>query len=191
MVTNFDDIVSLISSPKINKFIKKALKAAPKEFWTAPASSGGKYHPQENRTSPGGLIIHTRKMVQIAIDLLRFFDSQNSLTRDIVIAAIILHDSKKSGHPWGRHTRRDHAHIGADWILRDVCTATERADPDILEISRLVRAHMGIWNYPEPTPAIVIGKYLDRRSLMSLIVQLADYWSSRKWCSFVCDTIIL
>lgn len=213
MKNYFDDCLELIKSPKIRVFTKEVLKAAPKEFWTAPASSSKKHHPAESNVdgdnlNPGGLVIHTRKMIQEAIFLFEFFGVKDQLIKDKILSACHLHDSCKSGCAWGKDTISNHGPIAADW-LEDVILITlclnpspriakiwnqegiePQFDQDLKDIIELIRNHMGIWNSPIPTPALTVGKKLKEKDVWHLIVQLADYESSQKIHSYKCDTII-
>lgn len=195
MKKNFDDCLELIESPKIRKFVEAILKAAPKEFWNAPCSSSGKYHPPEDQIE-GGIIVHSRKAVQVAISLCHFFDIKNQLVKDKIIAACILHDIQKNGIPWGEKTDSEHGLIAGRWLILNSALEPEaqkedliHIDGDIMDIIGLVKNHMAIWNCPEPTPALKANQNIAPKNIWHLIVQLADYWASRKWCSFVCDEI--
>ncbi|MBU4348340.1 HD domain-containing protein [Patescibacteria group bacterium] len=187
MKKHFNDCIELIQSLKIRNFVKKALKKAPKKFWIAPSSSSNKYHPPEDQ-SEGGVVIHSRKAVQVAISLCPFFSVSDQITKDKVIAACILHDTHKNGNPWGERTNYEHGKIAAEKFALIESTN----DTDIRDILDLIKDHMGLMNKPNPTPALKMQKeisHTDQKTTMLLIVQLADYWASRTWCSFVCDEI--
>ena len=200
MKTDLNDCLKLIESEKIRNFVKKALSEAPAEFWEESASSSGKHHPPEDQIK-GGIIIHSRKAIQVALSLFRFFEIRNQLAKDKIIAACILHDIKKGGIPWGRNTDYEHGPITARWLKPMAISIVDfwvflenqderkpfNLDPDLRDIIDLVRNHMAIWNRPEPTPALIIGGKITEKRIWHLIVQLADYWASRKWCPFVCD----
>lgn len=188
MRTDFEDCLELITDEKINKFVKKALKHANKGFWTCACSASNKYHPPENQVD-GGLIIHSRKMVQIAVSLFRFFRVKNEVTKSKIIAAVILHDICKRGIDWKVRFARDHGPKAAEWLY-GLCTAEEKGSKDIKFVISLVRDHMAVWNYPEPTPALKKNEILKNSNIAHLIVQLSDYWSSRTWCPFVADEIV-
>lgn len=187
MKKHFNDCIELIQSPKIKKFVKRALKLAPKKFWIAPSSSSDKYHPPEDQ-GEGGVIIHSRKAVQAAISLCPFFSVSDQITKDKVIAACILHDTHKNGDPWEKRTNYEHGRIAAEKFA----LIESANDTDIRDILDLIKDHMGLMNKPSPTPALSIQKETSRMSqkaIMLLIVQLSDYWASRTWCSFVCNEI--
>ena len=189
MKKDFSDCLKLIENKEIRRFARKALRKADPKFWTAPCSSSGKYHPPEDQVE-GGVIVHSRKAVQVVIELFKFFDIQNQLTKDKLITATILHDICKSGMPWGERTDYTHGHIAAKW-LQQFIPENKKAAVNIKEIVDLIANHMAIWNQPESTPAITRGNICGLKEITHLIVQLADYWASRKWCSFVCDEMII
>ncbi|MBI4836782.1 MAG: hypothetical protein HY813_00025 [Candidatus Portnoybacteria bacterium] len=181
MRKDLDGCFRLIQSEDVRNFVKKALAAAPPEFWTASASSSGKYHPPEDRVE-GGIIVHTRKAVRVALDLFRFFAVQHELTKDMIIAAIILHDIQKNGIPWGLQTSYEHGRIACEWLMQFA-----GSNPALIVICLLVRDHMGVWSQPGATPALKCGGVVDHLAIAHLVVQMADYWASRKWCPFICD----
>lgn len=199
MRKDFEDCLELIESPLIRGFVRTALFRAPKEFWTAPCSSSGKYHPPEDQVE-GGIIVHTRKAIQVALSFFRFFEIKDQLVKDKIIAACILHDICKNGIPWGERTDYKHGLIAFDWLtsIFDVKAPPNYARPikpivinrDIVDIAELVRDHMGIWSKPEPTPALKAGKEITEKTIWHTIIQIADYWASRKWCPFVCDEFV-
>lgn len=195
MKKNFEDCLSLIQSEKIRRFVQKALDAAPPEFFKAPCSSSGQYHPPEDQVE-GGIIVHSRKAVRVALDLFRFFDVKDQLAKDKIIAACILHDIQKNGIPWSDKTSYEHGPIAAKWLFPFAVLEPEAKDEDfvhldgdLVDILELVKNHMGIWNQPNKTSALKLGKDVEERDVWHLIVQLSDYWASRKWCPFVADEL--
>lgn len=196
MKKDFRDCLELIKTEKIRKFVEKALAQAPKEFWTAPCSSSGKYHPPEDQVE-GGTIVHTRKGIQVILSLCRFFSITEQLIKDKLFGGFIIHDVKKCGEPWGESTDYEHGLIAYRWLMPiaalEVNPSMEElihVDKDIMDIIELVRDHMGIWSKPEPTPALKVDEKLTEKSIWHLIIQIADYWASRKWCPFVCDEFV-
>ena len=187
MRKDFDDCLKLIKDKEIRKFVRKALRKADPKFWTEPCSSSGKYHPPENQVR-GGVVVHSRKAVQVDVALFRFFGIQDQLVKDKVIGATILHDVCKYGMPWGERTDYTHGHIAAKWLRQFM---PKEAATNIEDVLDLIANHMAIWNQPEPTPAVTKDNICGQKEIMHLIVQLADYWASRKWCPFVCDEIVV
>lgn len=189
MKTDFEDCILLIESEKIRDFVRKALEAAPPEFWKDPCSLNPAHHPLEDRVE-GGIIIHSRKAVRVAQALFRFFDIKDKLAQDKIIAAMILHDIQKCGKPWGKSTDFKHGIIAFDMLTKIAgiqLVSPETPDKDLFEICLLVKDHMGIWSQPQPTPALINGSVVTNYDIWRLIVQLCDYWGSQPWCPFVCD----
>ncbi len=181
------DCVKLIRDKTIRAFVEDALMRTSPRFWKDPCSSTGANHPPEDQVE-GGIIVHTRKAVRVALDLFRFYGINDKLIQDRIVAAVILHDSMKNGAHWSDRTDYTHGKIVRD-VLGELKVGGERArdHKDVGEVLKLVENHMGIWNSPESTPALVRGKTISNRTVAHEIVQLSDYWASRKWCPFVAD----
>lgn len=192
MKRDFGDCLEMIKTEKIKKFVKKALAQAPKEFWTAPCSSSGKYHPPEDQVK-GGIIVHTRKGIQVILWLCRFFNITDQLVKDKLVGGFTLHDIKKNGIPWGEKTDYEHGLIAYRWLKQIAAVEYPliHIDKDLMDIIELVKDHMGIWSKPEPTPALKIGQEITEKSIWHTIIQIADYWASRKGCPFTCDEFVM
>lgn len=167
--------VKKIQNSEIKKFVEEILKKVPKYFWVIPASSTGKYHPGY-ALGEGGLIRHTRAAVQIALDLFRNDTIQNfkPVEKDIIIAALILHDSVKNG-PGGKYTTADHGMLVEQLAKFDV-EAADPNDPKAI-IFKCVRSHMGQWNEDYRTNKVVAPKPVAR---IERFVHMCDYLASRK-----------
>ena len=202
MKHNLESCIAIIQDPNIQDFVRILLETAPSEFYTDPCSGTGQHHPPEDQ-QVGGILIHTKKAVQVALSLMRFYGLDQGqkeywLLRDQIIAAVILHDLYKNGIPWGKSTHPEHGDIAAKelekWARRTIlpiqCTDF---------IADLVRYHMGQWTKPDSKMAIVVRNIpsihsnlkLDSESVLiaHLIVQTADYLASRKWCPFTIDQL--
>jgi len=183
---------NLIVNKKLAGRIKTILDNANKEFWIIPASSSGKYHPPEDQ-GKSGLVRHTIKAVEIIEE-----DSRRKMfeeyEHDCAVAAIILHDIKKNGDPWGRYTDYSHGIIAAEFIQKFF-------KPNYMKgkiIVDAVRYHMAPWNTIFSNRIDKRKKYtgeelqieIDERirgmnpNRVERAVQDADYWSSRKGMSF-------
>lgn len=188
MKRRFDECLTLIESKKVRDFVVNALAFAPKEFWSAPNSDGGKDNVE------GGIIIHSLKVVRLIINFCDFFGISEQLTRDKLIAAGVLHDVQRNGIPWGANAHPEHGHIAAQWLLllrsfeasslEDLYFNT---DKDLIDIIELVENHMGPRNKPYPTLALrkvkggvenEKGYLVDEKAIWHLIVQMADYLAS-------------
>ena len=162
-----------ISDPEVKGFVCTALDHAPEQFWTDPCSGSGKYHPPEDQ-GLGGIVRHLVKGAVIASELCRYYNLTVQ-DRDIVVAATILHDIKKNGEPWGSKTTIDHGLTAYNWLGQFALK-----NPDKDEIRDCVRYHMGQWAEPEVERARAL-----KPTLNESIVQLTDYFTSRKYASFL------
>lgn len=181
-----------IISEDIKDFTYSVLSETDPSFWTSPASSTGKYHPEEDN-GEGGLVRHVVKAVAVGLayaDRAKFSPRE----RDIMLSAILLHDTCKGGVIWsGKGTDYTHGFIAAKWL-------ENKFEMDDLmakqEIANAVRYHMAPWCY-------AVDPFVDRTyskqemqdnlneiaramfpSKIEKAVQEADYWSSRKSMSF-------
>lgn len=166
--------VNQIQNPKIRDWIEMFLETqVPDYFWEMPASTTGKYHP-EFALGEGGVVRHTRVAVHIALELidngLYKFDE---LERDIILSALILHDTFKKGKDGGQYSVADHGVQAAEAILDDWQDAkTIRG-----YIAQAVASHMGQWNKDYKTDKIVAPKPANE---LQKFVHLCDYLASRK-----------
>lgn len=179
----FEEELQMIKNEEVRNCVIEVLKQVNDKFYHAAASSTGKYHP-EYALGDGGLYRHTRAAVKIANDILslEWFDKEfTDDDKDVIIAALILHDTCKSGKDWdSNYTMHTHPLQAGD-LIEDVLKDTE--DKGIgEEIARLVRCHMGQWCEPGRW-----NKYNDRTilpkpdELDEFIVHLCDYLASRKF----------
>jgi len=167
-INKLNKCIDLIKDEEIKKFVKECLNIAPKYFWTIAASSSGMYHP-ESSLGERGLLRHTIKVVEYGISLCKK-NSISGLTRDEIIASLILHDTCKAGlqdtpnysnYIVHAYLPRDHyERIAAKLIPKTACN-----------IFDLIDSHMGQWSEP-------IEKIPKTRE--QKIVHFADYLASRK-----------
>ena len=179
----FEEELQMIKNEEVRNCVIEVLKRVNDQFYHAAASSTGKYHP-EYALGDGGLYRHTRAAVKIANDILNLEWFNKEFTdddKDVMIAAIILHDTCKSGKDWdSQYTMHTHP-IQAGELVEDTLRDTEYRGISE-EIARLIRSHMGQWNEPGRW-----NKYNDRtvlpkpEELDEFIVHLCDYLASRKY----------
>lgn len=179
----FEEELQMIKNEEVRQAVIEVLKQVNDEFYHAPASSTGKYHP-EYALGEGGLYRHTKAAVKIANDILRleWFDKEfTDDDKDIIISALILHDTCKSGRNWdSKYTMHTHPLQAGD-LISEVTNGTQYEGTGV-EIGRLVHSHMGQWNEPGRW-----NKYNDRailpkpEELDEFIVHLCDYLASRKY----------
>lgn len=194
----FDEIKN-IQSRSLRKTVEAILLAADEEFWIVPCSGTGKHHPAEDQ-GEAGLIRHLVKAVYVGgqeARRKRFSDYEY----DATIAAIIIHDIKKNGDPWGSSTDFKHGILGADFIKKFYFK-----DKTLKKIiTDAVRYHMAPWNTTIDNERLYkvfsnnqekmfsgeeMNKEIEERirgcfpTRVEKAVQDADYWASREGMSF-------
>ncbi len=158
-----DDLLKQIEHRSIRKWVEEKVKIIPAYFWEVPASSSGKYHPKFAIVK-GGLLNHTKAAVYFGYEASRALEL--SVTeRDIVIAALILHDGFKYGVDGGRHTIKEHDEIAAAEFAKGEDFKAGSAREQIIEA---IKRHMGQWGRFKP------------RTELEKTVHLCDYFASRK-----------
>ena len=129
--TQLDNCLKWIKNEKIKEWTEEFLKEkAPDYFWEIEASSTGKYHPSY-AVEKGGLVKHTKVVFQIALDMLDNkvwgFSEQE---RDIILAAILLHDVMKRGVPETDHTVHNHGTLVSNKIHNEGIKENKRQQQD-------------------------------------------------------------
>ena len=175
-VAVFAEELSLIQDKDIRSFTEKCILRTPDYFYTVPASSTGKYHP-EYSLGEGGLIRHTKALVYFAKELLSLeYNKQRftALERDMIIAAGILHDSFKHGDTEQQYSIANHPVVAADHILE---WADENEREFAKTISDCVKSHMGEFNQDYRTKKEIMPK---PQTDIEMFVHECDYLASRK-----------
>ena len=170
----FEKELSLIQDHSIREFTAYCLDLAPDSFYTMPSSTSGKHHPAY-ALGEGGLVRHTKAAVKIAHDLLNLGQNKR-LDRDLIVSALILHDTQKMAQD-KNETNPMHPAVAASFI--DNCGASFRGISlgDACSIRRMVLCHMGQWNNNGALPNPLDD---DER-----FVHMCDYLASRKYLN--CD----
>lgn len=174
----FKTELSYIKNENHRKSAETLLELAPNYFYEVPAASTGKYHP-EFAQGTGGLIRHTKVALKIAKDILDLEYTNNIFTeneKDLLLLAIMFHDSQKLGNPKEKYTRFDHPILAADFI-KDNQSKTTLKDDEVELISKTIKSHMGQWNtnqYSNVTLPKPNNKY-------EYLVHTCDYLSSKKY----------
>lgn len=140
----FDKEISYIKANDKQDDIKYLINLIPDYFFTIPASSTGKYHPKFASTV-NGLLKHTKVAVRIAYDL---FETVNNFTdndKDLIIMALIMHDSVKKGMVEEKYTRFDHPLLASRLIMENAKNLKSNID-DVRKICTMIESHMGKWN---------------------------------------------
>lgn len=187
---NFAVELGFISNTRIRDFVSYILDNLPDYFRHIGASTSGKYHPAYT-IGEGGLIRHTKAAVAIAQDLFRadFYNFTDN-DKDVVTAALILHDGLKCGM-WEDHTAFDHPLLMSDFILKKYGEFVEKNNMNniildlhfgtkVMAIADAVSSHMGKWNTSKYSDAVLPTPETD----IQKCVHLCDYLASRKHLIF-------
>lgn len=178
-ISALDYEIDLISDPKIRKFVRYLLSHAP-VFWKAPATLVPDIHPPDEETA-GGLLLHTKRTVRVAVLLSTTFDISSQTEVDYLIAAALLHDVTKFIYddkaeqflfdPMHPYTIDRYV----EWSIEECLTGnasgdtTIEADADaIVSILRLIRCSHGIWSpIPETVPTTILERALHESDLIA------------------------
>lgn len=175
----FEDELNAISSDEVRNFVKQMFITVPDYFFTVPASSTGKYHPNYALGNQG-LIRHTKAAVRIACELFTIHNFL-PLERDYIIAALMLHDCCKNGIDGkeGDYTLSTHP-LEACTLINNAVNKSEMSET----ICDLIASHMGQWNTDWKTGQEILPK---PKSEMQFFVHMCDYLASRKCLEFNFD----
>lgn len=171
--------ISKIENPTIRCAVLKHLDETPDYYWSIPASSSGKYHPAYT-LGPGGLVRHTIAACRLYLDLLETLNppllkGAPALPhlRDHGLAALIVHDTWKSGFHSGQ-TTFEHPLIAAAHFTH-AALSIGLSPENTREISDAITRHMGKWNTSRHSSA----KLPIPTTLLQHLVHTADYLASR------------
>lgn len=165
----FAEELELIQGRYIREQTRLAIEHFPKYFYDVMSSSTGKYHAKGET-----LYLHTRRDAILGADIVNLKMLELSpVEKDLVIAALIIHDCCKYGMNDTPSEYVLHQHpILASQFVWSVC------EPEFAEkIAPLVAAHSGQWTsskysqieLPEP------------KTKLEKIVHLVDYIASRRY----------
>ncbi len=174
----FNHQISYIKNDDYKDSVNVLISLVPNYFFIRPASITGKYHPIYT-TGDGGLVRHTKAAVEIAHDLLNLEYNKNLYTpreRDLMIIALIFHDTFKSGRVNHFTTVINHPLLAAKFIKKNK-SLTKFSDDDINFLVKVISSHMGEWNY-DKLGKQVLPKPCDK---YDIFVHQCDFLASRKF----------
>ena len=174
-----------IADSNVRDFTSMALDQVPDYFFTMAASTTGKYHPTY-ALGEGGLVRHTKAAVVMARTMFELeMMTYSEIEKDLITAALILHDGAKCGFNGSTFTVVEHPTAMAEWLVNDMkiyeVLPADRANT----ILGAIRSHMGQWNRSRsgveilPKPATKLERF----------VHLCDYLASRKFLEIEFDQI--
>ncbi len=166
---------------RYRSFVIRSFSITPEWFWHVPASMSGKYHPRRTK-SLGGLVEHTKLASLWAGFLLNLYDIRDTITRNEVLVAVLLHDLFKFSGPTGQRENYVKRHgVWAATALTEYWASAKRspAGIDSDSMTRIIQAvacHMGRWGDGPSEDELKEG---DQAKLVFRIVQEADYCASQ------------
>lgn len=172
-----------IKNDEIRLFAEKVLENVPKYFWEVASSSSGKYHP-DFAAGKAGLVRHTKMMYVIFNEFIGnetiidvYFGRQLSdMEKDMLIVAILLHDTCKLG----LMDVADKYAIEHPKLVRSLCETKDIIldKPWKLAIIKIIETHMGQWVNDKITKKEVLEKPL---APSQKFLHTIDYIASRKF----------
>lgn len=181
------EINSLVNED-IRNFALGLLTILPEYFFTAPASSSGKYHPV-NDLGEGGLVRHSISVRHMLRHLLKpngYYDFTDR-EKELLEVAALFHDGFKSGSQTDfladKHTKCLHPVYMANQIIME--SVMQRFNyEDAQFIASAIISHMGQWNTSWRTPGAALPLPV---TPAQKVLHLADYLASRKDINMTID----
>jgi len=173
-VAAFEEELIRIYDKKVREFTKLCIIQSPDYFYVdCPSSSTGKYHPLDELGAEGTLI-HTKKVFTMAYEMVKGLSCEHS--RDIVLAACIVHDLRKQGYEKGGHTNMRKHNGWAAELVDEVQEATQLLTVEQhVMLRNCVGYHIGPWSY-EPWK-----KPLSEYTPEELAVYISDFTVSKRF----------
>ena len=169
--------LNYIRNDRIRRSAETFVNMLPDYFFTTPASSTGKYHP-EFASGEGGLLRHSKVATYILNEIVStktFGDDFTADEKDLLRLAILIHDGFKHGITEDTYTKHEHPLICAT-CFRAAKDKMELNDEEIEYVATAIESHMGEWNksnYSDIELALPVSK-------AQKLVHLADLLSSKK-----------
>ena len=169
----FEKELNMIVNEDLRMAVKSYMEeATPDYFWTDGASASGKFHPKFSQ-GIGGLVRHTKAVVMFAEELLRMssYAYMREEYKDFVIAACLVHDTKKYGlNEFDKTEYKNHAK-NASIAFAEWCKVEFGFEPHFLLLNA-IESHMGQWSTEkEDRPFTSVDR----------CVHMADYMASRNF----------
>ena len=180
----FKEEIELIQSADLKVFLRIAVENMFDYVFTKPASSSGKYHPMSD-LGEGGLIRHIKGVFYLGYDMLNLEQNAHLFTqreKDMILIAIILHDSWKCGNGTENrvHTVVEHPMLAAAWVEEDEIFDNVISFEDRIFIGACIASHSGQWNTNRKGEEILPKPINDCQKF----VHLCDYIASRRYLNF-------
>ncbi len=143
-------ILELLESNLTERGLKlwKGIDSILPDIWDRPTSSTGKYHQKSDGRVPD-VAEHTYEMLYGATKLLRMFNFEPKTSNtDMLLTALVLHDSLKYGKFGSRkHTDYEHDKNAADMVKSNKETFRKLLEEDqFCAMEEAIRFHSGRWS---------------------------------------------
>ena len=174
----FKKELEFIESDRIRRSCETMISLLPDYFFSIPASSTGKYHP-EFSLGDRGLVRHVKAAVKIAKDLLDnpcIGGKYTSDEKDLMIMTLILHDGLKSGRTHNKYTQVDHPTLIKNYIIENK-DKLELSETEVTFVGRAIESHMGPWNKDFNGNVVLPVP----KTKYENFVHMCDYLASRKY----------
>lgn len=181
----FEIELNYIKNKNFRENAIKLLRLVPDYFFIVPAASTGKYHPSFAQNERG-LVRHTKVAMAIANDILSLEYTNDEYTddeKDLLLIALLFHDSHKLGEIKEKYTRFDHPLLAANFIEQNKEITTFKEE-EINLIKRTISSHMGQWNTNKYSK-IILPKPKDK---YEFFVHKCDFLSSKKYLDIKFDS---
>ena len=180
----FKTEIEFIKNENYRNNLNILLDLVPDYFYEVEASSTGKYHPKF-ALGEQGLIRHTKVAVRIGKEVLSLEcmkDYFSNKEKDLMLIALILHDSMKLGNPREKYTRFDHPLL-AGKLIKENQDKTTFTDIEVKFLINAIASHMGEWN-TNAYSDVVLPKPSTK---FQIFVHICDYLASRKFINVEFD----
>ncbi len=169
----FKNELNYIVDKDIRNSLEFMIEKIPDYFFTIAASSTGKYHP-DYALGVGGLLRHTKAAVRMAHELYGIYKFPPH-TKDLMIMALVLHDSVKKGEMETKYTLFDHPLIACEFLKKHKLYL-KMTEEDINFVCDCISSHMGRFNTSDYSDVILpLPKTPEQK-----FVHMCDYLASRK-----------
>lgn len=169
----FTKELGYVMDKDIRDSLEIMIEKIPDYFFVIPAASTGKYHPSYAQ-GDGGLVRHTKAAIRMAYELYGIYKFPQR-TKDLIIMALLLHDSVKKGEIEEKYTRFDHPLVACDFIKKYE-NELKISSEDIKFVCDCISSHMGRFNTSDYSDVILpLPKTPEQK-----FVHMCDYLASRK-----------
>lgn len=169
----FENELVYIENEDIRDSLRTMIEKIPDYFFSIPAASTGKYHPKYAQ-GDGGLVRHTKAAVRMAYELYGIYKFPQR-TKDLIIMALVLHDSVKKGEVESKYTLFDHPLVAGDFI-RKYKDELKLSKDDLEFVCSAIASHMGRFNTSDYSDVILpLPKTPEQK-----FVHMCDFLASRK-----------